>query len=630
VRRRVSWAAHLLATAAALVLASTATAQESSATLTEVGSPRFPERAFVLTLPEAARLDPSTVRVLENGNPVSDLSIVPASAAGGDEFGVVLLIDTSNSMRGEAIENAMEAARTFAAHRNPQQELAVVTFGGRTEVLLPFTADVERIASTLAETPELRPGTHLYDGVVTGAELLENARMTAGSMVVLTDGADYGSSASLEQATAAANKAHARVFAVGLRSPAFKPSALKQMADQGNGAYAEATSAESLVAVYDKLGAQLAVQHLLRYRSLAGPGVNVEVEVLIDGGEVSATTSYVTPTLPTKESPPYHKSLNTTLWQSPLAMIVVSLLGACLIAGAFLALFSRNKATLRSRMTGFVSLPAADDEKRRRALLTGRVLASAEKSLERTRWWARFKEELEIAEVQVSAVSIVVVTGAITLLAMWILYGLGGLLFAWIALFIPFMVRWFLKRKLTRRRRQFAEQLPDNLQVLSSALRAGHSFVGALSVVVDDSPSPSREEFRRVVADEQLGVPLQDALDEVARRMDNRDLEQVSLVAALQRETGGNTAEVLDRVTETIRERFELRRLVKTLTAQGRMSRWVVTALPIVLLSVITLINPGYMEPLYHTSTGRALLVASGFFVVMGSVVIGRIVNIKV
>jgi tight adherence protein B len=489
---------------------------------------------------------------------------------------------------------------------------------------------VERIASTLAETPELRPGTHLYDGVVTGAELLENARMTAGSMVVLTDGADYGSSASLEQATAAANKAHARVFAVGLRSPAFKPSALKQMADQGNGAYAEATSAESLVAVYDKLGAQLAVQHLLRYRSLAGPGVNVEVEVLIDGGEVSATTSYVTPTLPTKESPPYHKSLNTTLWQSPLAMIVVSLLGACLIAGAFLALFSRNKATLRSRMTGFVSLPAADDEKRRRALLTGRVLASAEKSLERTRWWARFKEELEIAEVQVSAVSIVVVTGAITLLAMWILYGLGGLLFAWIALFIPFMVRWFLKRKLTRRRRQFAEQLPDNLQVLSSALRAGHSFVGALSVVVDDSPSPSREEFRRVVADEQLGVPLQDALDEVARRMDNRDLEQVSLVAALQRETGGNTAEVLDRVTETIRERFELRRLVKTLTAQGRMSRWVVTALPIVLLSVITLINPGYMEPLYHTSTGRALLVASGFFVVMGSVVIGRIVNIKV
>jgi tight adherence protein B len=199
-----------------------------------------------------------------------------------------------------------------------------------------------------------------------------------------------------------------------------------------------------------------------------------------------------------------------------------------------------------------------------------------------------------------------------------------------LAFFLPFIVRAVIKRKLGRRRSAFGEQLPDNLQVLSSALRAGHSFVGALSVVVDDSPPPSREEFRRVIADEQLGVPLQDALDEVARRMDNRDLEQVSLVAALQRETGGNTAEVLDRVTDTIRERFELRRLVKTLTAQGRMSRWIVSALPVVLLSVITLINPGYMEPLYTESLGRVLLVGAGLFIVAGSIVIGRIVNIKV
>lgn len=625
-RRIVTWIAGLLAVLGALVLASTAGAQESVGTLTEVGSPRFPERAFVLSLPEATRLDPSTVQVLENGKVVSDLTVVPASAAGADEFGVVLVIDTSNSMRGAAIEGAMEAARSFAAHRNPQQQLAIVTFSDGTGVLLPFTADAERIADTLGATPELRRNTHLYDGVVKAVELLDNAQMTAGSIIVLTDGADTGSTASLEEAAAAAEKAHARVFTVGLRSHAFRGSTLKTMAEEGGGVYAEATSAESLVAVYDKLGAQLATEHLIRYRSLQGPGVNVEVEVIVEGSESSVTSSYLTPTLPTEASPPYHRSLNSTLWQSPLTMIVASLLAACLVMGAFLAVFKRRKGTFQTRMAGFVSLPPPEEEKRRRALLTGRV----ERSLERTQWWARFKEELQIAEVHVSAVSIVVITGSVTAALMWMLYGLGGIVFAPIALFIPFTVRWFLKRKLTRRRKQFSEQLPDNLQVLSSALRAGHSFVGALSVVVDDSPSPSREEFRRVIADEQLGVPLQDALDEVARRMDNRDLEQVSIVASLQRETGGNTAEVLDRVTDTIRERFELRRLVKTLTAQGRMSRWVVTALPIVLLGIITLINPNYMDPLYHTSTGRALLVAAGFFVVLGSVVIGRIVNIKV
>jgi len=199
-----------------------------------------------------------------------------------------------------------------------------------------------------------------------------------------------------------------------------------------------------------------------------------------------------------------------------------------------------------------------------------------------------------------------------------------------IALAIPFGVRSLLKHQLSRQRKLFAEQLPDNLQVLASALRAGHSFIGALSVVVNDAPEPAKSEFQRVVADEQLGVPIDDALHVVVERMQSRELEQVALVAALQRETGGNTAEVLDQVTDTIRERFELRRTVQTLTAQGRMSRWVLTILPLFLLLAITLINPGYMGVMYHSLTGRVLLVLSGISVVSGSFVIKRIVNIKV
>jgi tight adherence protein B len=619
-----------LLASAALALTSVAAASSGAGELVEVGSPRFPERAFVLTLPEAAQLDTSRVSVLENGKPVTSLSIVPASAAGGEAFGVVLVIDASNSMAGEAIAAAMEAARMFATQRNSQQKLAVVTFNDQTAVLLPFTTDASAIAAALNEAPTLRRQTYMYDGVAKAAELIRTAKMTAGSIVVLTDGVDTGSATTLEQAAAAAERAHARVFTIGLRSRVFNPSALKAIASEGNGVYAEAGSAEELVTIYDRLGAQLANEHLIRYRSLAGPGQSIEVEVIVDGAEVSATSSYTTPALPTKPSPPYHRSVGTTLWRSPLTMIVASLVIGLLLVGGILALLNPRKSTLRKRMGGFVSLQAAEEQTRRRTLLTERMMAGAEKSLERTRWWSRFKEEIEIAEIRTSPVQIVVVTAAVTVTLMWLLYIIGGLLFAPLALFLPFIVRRFIKRKLRRRRGLFSEQLPDNLQVLASALRAGHSFVGALSVVVDDSPAPSREEFRRVIADEQLGVPLQDALDEVARRMDNRDLEQVSVVAALQRETGGNTAEVLDRVTDTVRERFELRRLVKTLTAQGRMSRWIVSALPVVLLGAITFINPSYIEPLYAEGAGRVLLVVAGLFVFLGSVVIGRIVNIKV
>jgi tight adherence protein B len=112
--------------------------------------------------------------------------------------------------------------------------------------------------------------------------------------------------------------------------------------------------------------------------------------------------------------------------------------------------------------------------------------------------------------------------------------------------------------------------------------------------------------------------------------MDNEDLEQVALVAALQRQTGGNMAEVLERVTDTIRERFELRRMVQTLTAQGRMSRWIVSALPVVLLVAISIINPEYIQPLFRSTGGRLALMLAAAMLVAGSLVIKKIVNIKV
>src|SRR2546430_4955152 len=188
---------------------------------------------------------------------------------------------------------------------------------------------------------------------------------------------------------------------------------------------------------------------------------------------------------------------------------------------------------------------------------------------------------------------------------MWLLGTVVTAFLGLLGLAVPFLVRGFILFKIERKRRAFGDQLPDNLDVVASGLRAGHSLVGGLSLVVNDAAEPSRSEFRRVVADEQLGVPLEDALSVVARRMKSRDVEQVALVSSLQRETGSNSAEVLDRVIESIRERSALRRLVRGLTAQGRLSRWVVSLLPVGLLLVITLVNPTYMKPLFTHSSGR-------------------------
>jgi tight adherence protein B len=219
---------------------------------------------------------------------------------------------------------------------------------------------------------------------------------------------------------------------------------------------------------------------------------------------------------------------------------------------------------------------------------------------------ARLDEKLEIANIKTTAAPLIFGTIVATAVAFVLLdAALGSIWWGLFAVLVPLGVREWIKRTLARRRSQFAEQLPDALQVISSALRSGHSFAGSLAVVVETASEPMKSEMQRVVADEQLGVPLEQSLAVVSKRMANRDLEQVGLVAELQREAGGNSSEVVDRVAETIRERFELRRLVKTLTVQGRMSRWIVSALPVGIVLILQVINPHYLHPLVAHTGGR-------------------------
>ncbi|MGH3058146.1 MAG: type II secretion system F family protein [Gaiellaceae bacterium] len=620
--------AALLALAGLLAPAAGA---EGELRLTEAGNTRFPDRSYVLTLPAGMSLDESRVDVLENGELVDALSVVPVGEAAEGEFGVVLVIDASNSMRGAAITGAVEAARAFVEQSDPNQLVAILTFNRAPSVLLPFTADQEEIEAALAGPPGLAGKTHVYDAVSAALDLLRDAEIAAGSVVVLSDGSDTGSAISRTEVANRARAAGVRVFSVGLRSKGFDFAALEQLAADAGGTYSEAASSDDLARVFEDLGARLASEYLVRYRSASKPDSDVHVAVRVSGLDGVATSVYTSPPLDATPNPPYHHSLAERFWRSPAGMLAVAAACALLTGLVLAALLRPRRRTLRRRMAEFVSLPVPTQKADENAGRTELVLAQAEKSFERTRWWSRFKEELELGKVTIAPIQIVAWTVIGAALAAWLLFALLGTpLVVPLALGVPLVVRSQVKRRVERQRRLFADQLPDNLQVLASALRAGHSLVGALSVVVEDCPEPSREEFRRVIADEQLGVSLEEAFGVVAQRMSNRDLDQVALVAALQQETGGNTAEVLDRVSDTIRERFELRRLVKTLTTQGRMSRWVVSFLPVGLLVLITAINPAYMAPLYTHPLGRVLLLVAGLMVVAGSLVIKRIVDIKV
>jgi tight adherence protein B len=612
---------------AVLLGASGANAADGAIAISETGSSTFPKRTFLLTLPELRRVGASELHVLENGERVSKPKLVAAGASSGIRAGFVLVIDASESMAGAPIQNAMAAARAFGNERKARQQLAVIAFNADSQTLLRFTTNEEQIALALAATPEIAYYTRTYEALGEAIALSRSAQLTTASIVLLSDGRAVGSSSTADAVIAQARAAGVRIFTVGLRSRFYDPPTLRRLASRTGGRYVEATTPDALSGIFADLGAQLANEYLLTYRSLVGPNEPVRVHVSIAKTSWEGTHRYTTPDL-TLGPAVYERSLAVRVWTSPLTMFFVALLCSLLVAATVVALVRPRNRPLRNRMSEFVTV--GRPQRPPRTAATTRPAGGGEPP-DRSRWWGRFLEELEIAQIRMSPAQIMIVTVLGTLVAMWVAAALvGSAPFALMGLAFVLVPRSLIKRKLKRRRRLFEDQLPDNLQVLASALRAGHSLVGALSVVVDDSPEPSRSEFQRVVADEQLGVPLEDALETVVRRMDNRDLEQVAVVAALQRETGGNTAEVLDRVTDTVRGRAEVRRLVRTLTAQGRLARWVVSLLPVGLLIAISILNREFIEPLYTEPAGRIMLAVAGTMVVSGSLIIKKIVEIKV
>jgi tight adherence protein B len=617
-----------VAAAVAVAAITTFTAATASAAdqlqLTQVGRLRLPDRGYLVDLPRHVALTQSAVAVRENGRPIGGVRLMPIDQSAAT-VGVVLVIDASDSMRGASFRGALDAARKFVATKNANTKVGLVAFNHRTEVLLPPSSSGRAARAALAHPPSLARGTRIYDAVAQALQLLEQANVASGAIVLLSDGADTGSRASASAIAKDARDAHVRVFAVGLRSRTFNATSLAALAHETRASYAEARSSTELQGIYDILGKRLANEYLLEYRSSAKHGERVHVDVSIRGAGVGLATY----TAGTRAGlGPYHRSLFERFWSSPGSLVFIALLGMLLVAGAAVALLHHRPATVVGRLADYLAIEDRE-EAPQRTLLTERLLERTEHSLAHTEWWANLKEELEIARITIAPAQIVAGTAVVTLIAAFIFLAIWGPLLI-VAAGVPVTVRALIKRKLNKVRDEFVGQLPDNLQVLASALRAGHSFTGAFAVVAADAPEPARREFQRVVADEQLGVPLEESLREVARRMDNTDVEQVALLAELQREAGGNMAEVLDTVVETIRDRFDLRRLVNTLTAQGRMARWILSLVPVFLLLVIGLLNPSYIAPLFASSAGRvALLVAAGM-VVAGSMLIKRIVNIKV
>ncbi|MGE0129703.1 MAG: type II secretion system F family protein [Blastocatellales bacterium] len=244
----------------------------------------------------------------------------------------------------------------------------------------------------------------------------------------------------------------------------------------------------------------------------------------------------------------------------------------------------------------------------------------------------RLKRMIEQADLQLtvmrlfmfSAIAGLLATLAVAKVTVFVSIAIGaGLL----AATIPFL-HLLYKRK--QRFTAFLENLPEALDLMARSLAAGHAFSETLSIVADEMPEPISMEFRRTYEENRLGLPFKVALENLAERVPLMDLKLCMTAIAIQRETGGNLSEILEKVAQTIRERFKIMEDLKTLTTQSRISAWVLCAVPIFIAVAASIINPEYMSVLWEDARGQKLMALALGMQLTGMLIVRKILNIKI
>ncbi len=568
---------------------------------------------------------PPTVR--ENG------LRIPARAQNlASQTNVVVAIDRSQSMAGQSLLDAASAARSFVVSKPASNRISIVAFGKTASSLTGFsssTIDAEGALRTIDVDSE--QGTALYDAVVLAANRL--SRVDGGRVVVLlTDGRDVSSKATLKKAVAAAKHAGVQVYPIAIAGPDDSVEPLKQLAAETGGTFQSASSTAVLKSVYSAIAAQLARTWTIEYETVSRPKSDVAVR-LDFAGEGSTVRNFKIPAVDAPEAakPMF---LPASVYKSPLATAVITLtFGALLLLAAMFFGAARKASWVRGRLDAHLVSDEARGKRRSRrgrGSLVVTVLQSTERVFGRLRQWGALRRALERADLPLRPAEFAWISvGSAMLFAL--VFGVAGgptlgLIGFLVGSTLPYLVVWF---KAKRRLAAFENQLPDILLTVAASLKAGHSFRQGIQTIVEEGQAPAAEEFKRVLTDTQLGRSMEDSLLDMAARVGSKNFDFVITAVTIQRQVGGSLAGLFDMVADTVRQRQQFARRIKSLTAMGRMSAYVLIGLPFFMVGAMTLLNSSYMSPLFHTSAGHVMIAIALGMMAFGSLILKKIVSFR-
>ena len=572
----------------------------------------------------------------ENGVVVADSAIeVHPLKQTANPVGTVLVVDTSGSMRSEdAIGRAKAAARRFIEGKAPNEWIAVVSFSDQATVASPFTQDGAALAAAV-DGLQATGETALWDGLVAATGLYRNRPDLQANLVLLSDGADSVSKTTRSDAIAAATGAHAAVFAVALRSVESDPAGLAELAGASGGSLATSSDVADLDSQFARIRVAIENQYEIRYTS-AGDGGALALDLTV--GDLSTVVQTRAGSAGAAATPVAAAPGGGPFSGAGVRYLAVALAGlaAGLTAFALLRIFGRREASVEELLGPYATAPVSEESPGGGSLvetgLVQRAVDLTSRVASRGGLLARVEALLEQASLPLRPAEALFFYGAgtvlVTALALFSAPNpLVGLTVAALAAAAPVLT---LRARRRRRQRQFQAQLPETLNLLSGALRAGYSFLQGLDAVARETSEPMARELRRALAESQLGRPMEEALEDIAVRMDSPDFGWCVIAIGIQREVGGNLAELLQTVADTMVQRVRMRGEIKALTAEGRISGIVMGLLPVGIGLFILTASPGYLQPLFHSAAGLAMVGVSTLMAMAGYAWIQKIIKIEV
>jgi tight adherence protein B len=634
-RRRLGIVAAGLGLFAILLAAAPASAASSVAPLLvrRVDTSAMP-KVTVDVVAGAHTLTAGNVVLVENGKRLSPTSVKSYGDA-QVPTATVLVLDTAASMNGAKMFAARDALKRIIAAKGPADTMALVAYGPSARTVQGFTTDASRLDAAV-DRVAVGGNANLFDGVALGSSLLSEQQGALPQLVIVADGGDRGSSTPASAAAADVLSSNALTYAIGLQfASGTDLSEPSQFAALNSGAMFTATNPATTADAARQVIDHLRGQYRITYQSagthaaslvITAPGLQGSAQIIPGGVAVG----------PAVNPAPVHLAQAPGLLRGKAGLLLVAVLvlaAAALLTYAAVLLVTREGSALDTALRPF-SEHHEDDEGGGGLLESGFM----RKAVETTGRIANERGLLDVIESKLEqadlalrpaeALFIYLVAGVlVTALALIE----GGIMLALIALlFIAIAPPAVLNFLAAKRIRKFTAQLPDTLQLLASSLRAGFSFLQGVEAVAEEVSDPMGAELRRVIVEARLGRQVEEALEECANRMKSPDFDWAVMAVNIQREVGGNLADLLQTVSVTMIERERLRRDVKALTAEGRMSAIVLGCLPPGLGAVFYVTNPNYIKVLFTHLGGQIALGVAVFAMLVGFFWMKKVVDIKV